>query len=233
MDFEMDFELDEITDKIYLLRFEHRYDLAMHFLRAQEYYESNNPVFRRHAFTILDYMEWYAKYHNGVFSYPDDWAGFNVPGWVFQQVLDKRRTRDWNKYDDVMRGIVDAISKQYNRDERYSFYLIGTACDDPDTFDHELAHAFYATEPKYKTEMDRLLATVPDGRRKYSERLEDMGYDRSVLDDECQAYFATTRNPTIGASSAARFKAVLTRFKAGAWTGFDRNPLPLNKLTGA
>lgn len=56
------------------------WDLAMTFLRMQEWYESPNPKFARKHFTLEEYMRWYQKaYGNGAFTYPKDWTGFNVP----------------------------------------------------------------------------------------------------------------------------------------------------------
>lgn len=54
------------------------WDLAMTFLRMQEWYES--PKFHHKHFTLEAYMRWYQKaYGKGTFSYPKDWTGFNVP----------------------------------------------------------------------------------------------------------------------------------------------------------
>lgn len=73
-------KLQKITDKIYHLHFDKQYDLAMHFLRYQEYYECPNDRFYKNSFTLAEFMHWYAKEY-GSFSYPEDWGGFNLMLW--------------------------------------------------------------------------------------------------------------------------------------------------------
>ena len=58
----------------------------MHFLRAQEFYESPFPEFKGKNFNLIDYMEKYAKaYGDNVFTYPGDWCGFNIPSNVLKE----------------------------------------------------------------------------------------------------------------------------------------------------
>lgn len=78
------YTLESMGSGIYCLRFERHYDCCMHFLRFQEYYES--PEFKGEAFSLLDFMDWYAHSYSShkhdkrpSFTYPSDWAGFNVP----------------------------------------------------------------------------------------------------------------------------------------------------------
>jgi len=49
--------LVEIQKKI---QFDDEYDLALHFLRAQEFYESPNEKFRGQPFNIWDYIKWHS-----------------------------------------------------------------------------------------------------------------------------------------------------------------------------
>lgn len=191
-----DEEVDEtwdftpITPRVFLLSFGNYYDLAMHFLRYQEFYESPNPEFRNHVFSLVDFMDWYAKDRDYVFSYPDDWAGFNVPGWVFQEVLAEQAIKDWNKYDSFMKEIVERIQKQLP-DDPWNFYIIGAKKGDDDTVDHELAHGLYSTVPEYRKQMDALTEEQDKLLSVFCEYLQKIGYDQSVFKDEFQAYFAT------------------------------------------
>lgn len=187
-------ELKEISPRVFQLSFGNSYDLGMRFVRFQEYYESPCPDFRGSTFTLLDYMDWYAKANDGVFSYPDDWAGFNVPGWVFREVLDKNKIEDWNQYDEFMLSIINEIRSKIPKDDPDNFYLIGIVHGDEETMDHELAHAFYYVFPEYKKEMNACLDKLGRNSKEVKlmyEWLEKQGYDQSVFDDEAQAYFAT------------------------------------------
>lgn len=194
-------DLKEIFSRVFVLTFGNYYDLAMRFLRYQEYYESPCPDFKGTVFTLLDYMDWYAKANSGVFSYPDDWAGYNVPGWVFKKVLEPGKIEDWNQYDEFMLSIVNEIRTKLPSDSQDQFYLIGVKKGDEKTIEHEMAHAFYYVATEYKLEMDKLIANLqnkqPELIQATYECLEDMGYDHSVFDDELQAYFATGLDETM------------------------------------
>lgn len=194
-DMDETWDLKEIFPRVFVLSFGNHYDLGMRFLRYQEYYESPCPDFKGTVFTLLDYMDWYAKANGGVFSYPDDWAGFNVPGWVFKEVLESGKIEDWNQYDEFMLSIINEIKVKLPPDDSDRFYLIGTRKGDEETVEHELAHAFYYIFPEYKREVNALIAKLQNERpelvRLVYECLEDAGYDQTVHDDELQAYFAT------------------------------------------
>ena len=65
------------------------------------------------------------------------------------------------------------------------------------TIDHELAHAMFRLNPKYKKSCDRLLTKMghtKDGRlirELAGNSLVKRGYSPEVIDDELQAYFST------------------------------------------
>lgn len=187
----MTFELQEIRPQIFLMSFKNRYDLAMYFLRYQEFYESPSPTYRGQAFEILDFMRWYSlEYGNGVFTYPDDWAGFNISGNIIKQVWDLGIT-DRNKYDYEMWQIYQKCQEQTKGD----FYLIGTASDEKEnviTLEHEVAHGFFYTLPIYKEEMIKLVQALSvELYDSLIAQLENSGYTSEVYVDEIQAYMAT------------------------------------------
>ena len=184
-------ELKEIAPNIFLQTCGNNYDLAMRFLRYQEFYESPNADFRGQAFTLTDFMDWYSKDNDLYFSYPYDWNGFNLPGQVFRE-LTKKKIPDWNQYDEAMHDVVQSIREKVDGDDPDHFYLIGALIGDEETIDHELAHAFYHIFPKYKREMDEALAGLYHmHKRVLSSTLEGMGYTPKVHNDELQAYFST------------------------------------------
>ncbi len=181
------YSLIEVKPSIFLMKFESAYDLAMHFLRYQEYYESPNEQFRDKAFTIIDFMEWYAK-DNGraCFTYPKDWSGYNLPQNVIREVLDLG-IPDYNKYDDEMQTLYRQIIKTHPK-----FYLIGACNDDDDTIQHEIAHGLFYTDIQYKKQMTALVKALDQKKRAgIFKHLGNMGYAEHVYVDECQAYLST------------------------------------------
>lgn len=182
---------------IFLAEFKSQYDLAMTFLRYQEYYESANAKFRGKQFTIIDFMEWYAREHDGVFSYPGDWSGFNVPDWVINDV--SMRIPDFNKYDLEMHKIVSYINtklaskrKTYASSQAGKFYLIGAVEGDSDVIEHEMAHGLYYISESYRKEMDALVKIMPEKEKaEMFAFLKKLGYAKKVWKDETQAYLST------------------------------------------
>lgn len=97
------------------------------------------------------------KNSNGYFSYPIDWAGFNIPNTIFKANW-FHNIRDKNKYDYFMLQAYYAIwhDIKYNSMDTYldfdlndpKYYLIGAT--DVLTIKHEMAHGFYYLIPKYK-----------------------------------------------------------------------------------
>ena len=99
--------LKQVLPKIFLLTFDNHYDLCMHFLRYQEFYES--PKYRQQPFNLLELIRWYSNtYGDGDFTYTNDWAGFNIPSWVLNDFKEKTIT-DLNQYDRFMLAISDLI----------------------------------------------------------------------------------------------------------------------------
>lgn len=209
----LDIRFRELIPHVYHLDFDNQYDLAMNFLRYQEYYES--PEWHKKIFTLVDYMEWYSKTQCErkdkknrplrMFSYPADWSGFNIPSWALEEVLPK--IEDWNRYDDFMSTVYDLIKKT---EGEHPFYLIGTYAggatdDDPSgetILDHEVAHALFYTNRDYRVKVRRLLREWDSpvanlnghkGEELDSARdvLKSMGYHETTVEDEIHAYCAT------------------------------------------
>lgn len=182
----MKYNLKSLDNGIYLLEFYNSVDLAMHFIRLQEYYESESNNFRGKDFDLLEYIEWYTKKHDGVFSYPSDWVGFNIPGQVMVDVYhDGKFSR--NKYDFFMTKILNFI---FNKEK--DFYLVGALYRDVETQKHEVSHALWNLSNSYKASQYSNILKIPeDVREKLSSNLKDMGYVRSVIKDEMQAYLST------------------------------------------
>lgn len=197
----MEFSIKRLMPHVYQLDFGTQYELTMHFLRVQEYYES--PKFYKQIFTLVDYMTWYSEKHGkGAFTYTVDWTGFNVPSWALTEVYNHDTyLSDRNRYDKWMDTLVDRI---LGIEGEHPFYFIGTFAgggidkkgDKDDILTHELAHALYGVSSEYREEVDKLLEDRIDledeGESDPAWKvLADMGYHYSTIQDEIHAYCAT------------------------------------------
>lgn len=184
------FKIKEVRQGIFHFDFKKSYDLCMHFLRYQEYYESPSPKFRGKQFEIFDFMRWYSlNFGRGLFTYTDDWNGFNIPGNIIKDVHDKMIT-DRNIYDYEMiqawRTCQDVIKARGEE----KFYIIGTV--GKDAFDHEIAHGLFYLNPEYKKTMTTFVkALSPEIRKEMNTELKILGYTPKVYVDETQAYMST------------------------------------------
>lgn len=187
-------KVKRITDKIYLVTFNNRFDLTMTFMRYQEYYES--PKYRNEIFSLAEFMRWYSiTYGKGAFTYPKDWNGFNIPAIKIFEVLELISTSsgwdDMNEYDYLMFGIVDKIRRKLKTD---NFYLIGihSTDKDDDTRRHEIAHGLFWTNAEYKKKMSVLVGLLPKKVKNHLTKiLRKWGYSKHVFIDEIHAYMTT------------------------------------------
>src|SRR5271166_2778291 len=182
------FKIKEVKPKIFLFEFKNNYDMCMHFLRYQEFYESAYAKFRGKKFGIFDFMRWYAiKYGKGVFSYPDDWDGFNIPGDIIKQVWDLH-IDDKNIYDYEMLMAWNKCNRDSNGQK---FYIIGVVKKNG-ALEHEIAHGMFYLHLDYQKEMTKLVKELdPAIRKDMYATLKKLGYTTKVFVDEAQAYMAT------------------------------------------
>lgn len=183
--------LHYLGDNIYWLVFDNRYDLCMYFWRVSERKECPNEKLRENL-NLVDYMEWYSNtYGKGAFTYPKDWAGFNVSSVDFKKTYSSGQLPDSNKYDKFMHGLRHLMESRLTKDSDL-YYLIGTQENDFNTLNHEYAHALWGVNPEYKTKMTELLKTLDEADQNVlCNNLKEMGYSKEVLNDEAQAYLST------------------------------------------
>lgn len=221
----MKYKIKKIKNQIYLISCKDHYDLCMLFLRYQEFYESPNPKFRGKDFSIIDFMEWYSKAKgDGSFTYPTDWAGFNIPSWVIERFHDLSSSpsfKDYNKYDAEMFKIYEKIKYKTVEHglivakETKPFYLIGVSSNE--ALDHELAHGLYYTNPEYRSAMNKLVKALPKSlKNKINALLKKLGYTSKVFIDETQAYLATdkSKEPMVAWEKYQKpFKEIFEKYK--------------------
>jgi hypothetical protein len=149
-------------------------DMAFHFLRFQEHYES--PGFKGTVFGWADYVRWYKKVR-GEFSYPWDWGGYNFPGGI----LTPFRQGRFDPLTSREKALLAAL-----KDVGPGDYVIGTYEGDDEGLAHELAHAFWFLDADYQREVRAILAGGDFGAQEAALAAGE-GYDRQVFLDEIQA----------------------------------------------
>jgi hypothetical protein len=182
----INYKLKEIYNRIFLVTIKDPYDLAMTFCRLQEYYESPFKQIRNKAFTMTEFQRLYAKeFGDGIFTYPIDWAGFNVPGEVFDKFI-QEDFKDWgNEYDFVTEDIYTEVKDDNN--SRY--YLIAAGPKDIDTINHEICHALYYLDSEYKENVNSIISELNVSLfQHFKTQLLDKGYSKNVIIDEINAY---------------------------------------------
>lgn len=179
------YKIIEVKPNIFAVIIKEKYDRAMLFCRAQEYYECPNKKFRGKAFSIWDYMKWYASDRDG-FSYANDWSGFNIPFDMIRKCYSNLSEFE-TPYDFIMWLILKEIDRQ--RKAGVKCYVIGAEDTNGSTFQHEVCHGLWHTNPKYKKEAQCVLNTIDvNDYAIFKKNLLDMGYTNKVIDDEIQAY---------------------------------------------
>ena len=186
-------KLKQSYPNLFIVTCKDPYDLSMLFCRAQEFYESPFTCIRGKKFDIFDFQKLYSKkFGNGVFSYPLDWCGFNIPGHVLDN-FSKLHASGYEQslYDKTFSHILEEISKQKTHDGNY--YLIGSVANDEQTAEHELCHAFYYLKKYYRTQVDNTIKKTLDNTLfdTVKQFLQSKGYSGNVILDEINAYFST------------------------------------------
>jgi hypothetical protein len=188
--------IKEVNPNIFAVVVKNKYDRAMLFCRAQEYYESPSPKFRGKEFSIWDYMKWYDEQNGWGFSYGADWSGFNIP---LKQINDcyNKLNKFESPYDKIMHDILSVLNLKYLSKNGY---VIGCGDTKGDTFKHEVCHGLYYTNKEYKKKMDALTKKLPKQiYNTFKKNILALGYASKVVDDEIQAYLQYGyQNPDFG-----------------------------------
>lgn len=151
-------------------------ELGETFIRFQEYYESPSKKYRNKIFTLGDIKNYYSLQY-GADLYSELWIGFNFPSSVllpFKQGLFDPLTSQEKELLELLK---------YRNDD---YYIIGA--QNNSTLRHELSHAMYGYNHTYKKEIDNFIKKHYKQFAKVSKNILKKGYDKSVLNDELQAY---------------------------------------------
>jgi len=176
--------LYRVIPNVYALEIADKYDRAMFFCKYQEFYESPMPHIRGKYFTLEEFMRAYKVYRNeDVFTYPQDWEGYNIPSDILDRAVDVFQN------DSDSDRMMEQIYMLCEADSGGKFYLIGVDNIESATYKHEMAHALWYTDKKYKTKTKRLLRKIDrELYGRFEKKLLKMGYPEIVHEDEIQAY---------------------------------------------
>ncbi len=175
-------KLEKITNDIYHLKFQTKYELASTFLRFVESGESTK--FKGKIFALEEFADWYAKKY-GNFTYYQDWEGFNLPSHLLKPFYKGKFDPLTKKEQKLLR-----VFKNIKGD----FYIIGTYGDNPQTLKHEIAHGLFSVNPEYKKEVMEQLNQVPKTQIASVMKKLEAGYHPSVYYDEFHAYVLVDLN---------------------------------------
>lgn len=180
------FRFKRSKDRVYELVFDDKYEMAMLFLRYEEFYES--PKYRGRKFTLAEYISWYTKKPEspGLFNYHNDWTAFNLPAKIIKEVHDLG-IQDPNHYDSIMLGLYGMMTSQ-DEDPYLIGYKKGSTANS-----HELSHAMYYLSKNYRDDVQAILKddNLTGIVWLFSEALRDIGYHDNSIEDEIQAYINT------------------------------------------
>ena len=186
------YDLKEIHPKVFLVTMNNSYDLAMTFCRVQEFYESPYKEIKGKYFTMAEFQRLYTmRRGEDCFTYPIDWAGFNVPSHIIDKCYGYHdEFEDINEYDDVIQEIDHKITNSDINAPKY--YLIGSQTGNKTTINHEVAHAFYYLHPSYKKAANKITSQLPEKLyNKFKKHLLGIGYSDKFIKDEIQAYLSS------------------------------------------
>lgn len=187
-------KLTKLNDNIFLFTSETMKELTLSFFRVQEYYESQKPALNRKEFTVFDFLNEQMN-DKGEIDYFSYWTGFNVPGKIFSEWMDKNKL----EFTPFEMKMISQLDNAGINPFHGNYYVIGSLETDIETIDHEIAHALYETNPDYKSDMDNLNIELLLNHNDIFETMHivllELGYSEDVIHDEIQAYISSSNVP--------------------------------------
>jgi hypothetical protein len=170
---------EEVLPGIFCLSFSTRAEMCSAFLRFQEHYES--PEYAGKIFTLGEFKEWY-RGDKKVFTYYEDWSGFNIPSWVFQPFKEGK----FKNLTSREKWLLDLFV-----DKKEPFYVIAIHGDDDlkeDTLKHEIAHGMFYTNSEYRQTALKALKGLKKKTKKKLKKFLRKEYAETSIVDEMHAY---------------------------------------------
>ena len=143
-----DFSVSRPCDGCVLLKFKTIPDLTKSFFRMAEYYEGNRYIDKKQHVDMVEFLDnWMDRQGNA--DYFKFWDGFNITDSAFRSWY-----RTVGKLSQAEQTVVSAVEQATKGMKK--FCVIGVSGDDPATVQHELFHAKYYLDPKFKQQVDQL-----------------------------------------------------------------------------
>lgn len=179
-----------LSPGVILVTFPTQKELVLTMCRVQEFYEAHDSRLRGKNFTWAEFLDVFTS-DDGTFTYFLDWAGFNIPGDVFN-AWSVRAVGVSDREVELIDGVLSM------KQQSAAFYIIGMLEEDTGVLDHEVAHARFYLDPLYNAKMQKLNDDLEPAIRKLMVwELLNMGYSPNVVEDELQAYLATSDADTM------------------------------------
>lgn len=172
-----EFSVRVINKKILEITYVSQHFLAESFMRVQEHYE--NPDLQGQVFTAGQLIDWHKKKY-GEWDYPKRWSGFNVPVDCFKLFFK-------GMFDPLYAS--EASLLQAVKSKKGIKYVIGLCSKDKEfhqTRRHELAHAMFATNAKYRKKVEYIIKSYDNADLEAF--ILNLGYSELVLIDEINSY---------------------------------------------
>lgn len=173
-------------------------DIALMFMRPQEYYE--NPIYQNKLGTTCEQIqEWSIEQDKKNRSYEEVWCDFNIPGEVWRKwyegsvELCKQGKFSFSSHEKkLIAALASTDGGVFNTTYIIGIYGKKKSTGTKNILRHEIAHARYKTSKVYRNIADRFIQDIPSKIRiKAFKALSAMGYAESVWVDELQAYLVT------------------------------------------
>jgi hypothetical protein len=182
------YKLDLIDSNIISLTFDTFREQSITLFRMSEFYESPFSEIRGQKFSIDNFLYHYMN-PKGKIKYFSFWDAYNIPGESIYEFFNLF----YNEFTQSESELFDRIDKLV--DLAKPFYLISALKGRKSDFEHELCHAKYYLDEKYRDKVDYHISHMPlylyD---EFKANLVNMGYsnDDSIIIDEINAYLSTS-----------------------------------------
>lgn len=195
----------KLTSNIIAAEFETQKEMMLTVARPAEYYESIDERLHNQAVSWSEFLNVFMT-DAGVIEYFSSWSGFNLPGEKLLEWYTLCRdasTREITFFNSVLaRCAYNVVQDDHHRyidglKVRYApFYVVAFCAGDEETIKHEIAHALFYLDPKYKQAMLKLNKALPaELAAALTTAFNLMGYRESVHQDEMQAYLIGASHP--------------------------------------
>lgn len=194
--------IDSPYPNIYRLHFNSLEDMALAFVRIQEYYDG--VLFHRKLFHLKDFIHKWKNYYNSAsFDYSQRWNGYNVPGKILLKWLDEIEGEKNKRSEKPVvlhareEAMMQALNSAHPKSDWKNMYFFAVSpaegpAEERLVTKHECAHGFFTLHRRYRSKMKSLIRALP---KDFTERVENFLrfklYHPSVFSDEMQAYLAT------------------------------------------